>query len=73
MKYPSFEEIEEASKTQLAVWYRFIQSPQDSDEHARLNRICERFTGMGGMTPEISKKIGHSLKLAGRIYDQQSD
>ena len=70
MNYPTIEEVETADRIQLASWYRFLPSPGTSAlgeenyedtakyEISVLNRITERFGELGGMNPEISKKIG---------------
>ena len=70
MKYPTMEMVEEADRMQLARCARFLDSPGMSavrtdnfhevlEEEAKIGRrIFERFTVMGGMTPEISKAIG---------------
>ena len=57
LKYPTLEQVNATSYIQLAEWYRFLPSPKNEDL-AILNRICERFKELGGMTPEISKAIG---------------
>jgi hypothetical protein len=52
------EQVEKASHEQLAKWYRFLPSG-DTDEQQRIqDRIGQRFKELGGMTPELSKKIG---------------
>lgn len=58
MKYPTMEEVERADRLQLARWYRFLPSPQGRGRIKIIDRICERFEELGGMTPEISKAIG---------------
>lgn len=71
-KYPDLDEINEASREQLARWMRFLPSPgtfavgfdrSEFDramrwEVARLDRIVERFNEAGGWSPELSKKVG---------------
>lgn len=69
MTYPTLEQVENADRTQLARWYRFLPSPGrlaigTSDfqavmdrEVAAMKRITDRFVAMGGFTPEISKAI----------------
>lgn len=64
MTYPTKEEVERASKEQLAQWYRFLPSPGqnniekiDSEEEI-LNSILHRFSKLGGWTPSLSKKVG---------------
>jgi hypothetical protein len=42
----------------LARWYRFLL-PNDKEQQAILDKIADRFKKLGGMTPEISKRIGH--------------
>lgn len=56
--YPSKSEVESADREQLARWWRFLRSPQNPAEVEIMNRIAERFKGLGGFTPEISKAIG---------------
>lgn len=55
---PTLEEVENADREQLAHWYRFLPSPETDEAVKVMNRLVERFNGMGGFTPEISKKIG---------------
>ena len=55
---PTFEEVEQADKEQLANWYRFLPAGQTDEDRNILSRMSERFAEMGGMTPELSKKIG---------------
>ena len=56
--FPTIEEVEEADKDQLARWYRFLPSGETAAEQKIMKRIAERFEKVGGMTPELSKKIG---------------
>lgn len=70
MMYPTLYDVERASLTQLATWYRFLDSPGTvaivkphfgdvlEAQTIVLNRITARFEEMGGMTPAISKQIG---------------
>ena len=70
MKYPTMQEVEEASRYRLCVWTRFLPSPGTShigqpdfqsvlDREVPINkRICERLKELGGFTPEMSKDIG---------------
>lgn len=71
MNYPTLEQVEQADRYQLAVWYRFLRSPGDDMNHMNPNypdhileqakimtRICNRFKEMGSFTPELSKLIG---------------
>lgn len=71
--YPTLEQIESASYTQICIWWRFLASPglcavgHDNFEEVLeaqtllMNAISERFYNGGGMTPEISKEIGWIL------------
>lgn len=71
MNYPKMDEVETADITQLCRWIRFLPSPGRSavgkdnfnkvfeKETKILQRVIERQADLGGMTPEISKKIGH--------------
>ena len=56
--FPTIEEIERAGKEQLARWYRFLPSGETPADQKIMKRIAERFEKLGGMTPELSKKIG---------------
>ena len=75
MTYPTLAQVENADREQLARWYRFLPSAGHSaidcdrqefrkrmhSEQVIMDRICKRFKDMGGMTPEISKRIGWAL------------
>jgi len=56
--FPTIEEVENADKEQLARWYRFLPSGETEADQKIMKRIAERFDKLGGMTPELSKKIG---------------
>jgi len=56
--FPTIQEVEKAEKEQLARWYRFLPSGETAAEHKIMKRIAERFEKIGGMTGELSKKIG---------------
>lgn len=56
--FPTLEEVEKADKEQLARWYRFLPSGETATDQKLMKRIAERFDKLGGMTPELSKKIG---------------
>jgi hypothetical protein len=56
--FPKIEEVEGADKEQLARWYRFLPSGETAADLKILRRIAERFEKLGGMTAELSKKIG---------------
>ena len=56
--FPTMDQVEKASHEDLARWYRFLL-PADKNQQAVLDRIAERFKQLGGMTPEISSRIGH--------------
>jgi hypothetical protein len=56
--FPTLEEVEKADKEQLARWYRFLPSGETAVDRKIMKRIAERFDKLGGMTLELSKKIG---------------
>jgi hypothetical protein len=56
--FPKIEEVEGADKEHLARWYRFLPSGETAADLKILRRIAERFEKLGGMTAELSKKIG---------------
>ncbi len=56
--FPTMDQVEKADREQLARWYRFLPFG-DTPEAAKIQHsLTERFQKMGGMTPELSKKIG---------------
>jgi len=58
LEFPTMDQVEKASHEDLARWYRFLL-PSGKEQQAILDKIAERFKKLGGMTPEISKRIGH--------------
>jgi hypothetical protein len=56
--FPTMAEVENASREELAKWYRFLPSGDTKEQQRVQDRIAERFKQLGGMTPELSKKIG---------------
>jgi hypothetical protein len=56
--FPTLEEVENADKERLARWYRFLPSGETASDQKIMKRIAERFDKLGGMTAELSKKIG---------------
>jgi hypothetical protein len=56
--FPTIEAVEKADKEQLARWYRFLPSGDTAADQKIMGRIAERFDKLGGMTRELSKKIG---------------
>lgn len=71
MLYPTLNEVKNASHEQLATWQRFLAEPGarylgDKDYNEILERetaiwqkITTRLDKMGGITNEISNKIGN--------------
>jgi hypothetical protein len=58
MIFPMLEEVEKADREQLCRWHRFLPSGDTDERVAVQNRIRERFTEVGGFTPELSKTVG---------------
>ena len=56
--FPTMEQVEKASHEQLGEWYRFLLA-ETAEEEKIVDRIAVRFKKLGGMTPEVSKRIGH--------------
>lgn len=56
--FPTMAQVEHASREQLARWYRFLPSGDTDEQQQIMQAIVRRFQKMGGMTPELSKKIG---------------
>lgn len=57
--FPTMEEVEKASHEQLARWHRFLASGDTPEQKKIWNRIADRFKKAGGMTPEMSNRIGY--------------
>lgn len=58
LKFPTMDQVDEASHEDLARWYRFLMA-SGKEQQAILDKIADRFKKLGGMTPELSKRIGH--------------
>jgi hypothetical protein len=56
--FPTIKEVKNASKEQLARWYRFLPSGDTAEQQKVIELIRKRFKELGGMTPALSKKIG---------------
>jgi hypothetical protein len=56
--FPTMDQVEKASHEQLGSWYRFLLA-ETAEEEKVMDRIAVRFKKLGGMTPDISKRIGH--------------
>jgi hypothetical protein len=56
--FPTMDQVEKASHEQLGRWYRFLLA-ETAEEEKVMDRIAVRFKKLGGMTPDISKRIGH--------------
>src|SRR5438309_10280600 len=56
--FPTMEQVERADHEQLAKWYRFLPAGDTPEQRKIQRRLAERFQKMGGLTPELSKKIG---------------
>ena len=56
--FPTMQQVEKATKEDLARWYRFLLGTND-EQRKILHRVAKRLELLGGMTPELSKKIGH--------------
>ena len=57
--FPSMDQVEKASHEQLARWYRFLPCGDSPAQKKICDRIAERFKELGGMTPELEKRIGY--------------
>jgi len=56
--FPTMDQVEKADRKRLAKWYRFLPSGDTPEQRKIQQRLAERFQKMGGMTAELSKKIG---------------
>lgn len=57
--FPTMDDVEKASYEQLGCWFRFLASGDTPEQKKILDRIEKRFQDFGGMTPEMSDKIGY--------------
>lgn len=71
-EYPTLKQVEQADREQLCRWHRFLPSPGGEaidkgsvvfyavlEKQGRImDYIEERLSEVGGMSTEISKKIG---------------
>jgi hypothetical protein len=55
--FPTLEQIEKASREELAWWYRFL-TPTNDDEQKIIEAVSKKFKAQGGMTLELSHRIG---------------
>ena len=58
MRFPTMAEVEAADREQLCRWWRFLPGGVTDEQKPIMDRLAERFTEVGGFTPEISKGIG---------------
>lgn len=58
MRYPTKNEVLKAGRYQICEWYRFLPSPENSEEGEIVDLIVKKFRRFGGFTPEISKDVG---------------
>ena len=58
MTWPTREEVEAADVEQLARWYRFLPDPTTKEHVPIWDFMFYRFWEAGGMTGELSRKIG---------------
>ena len=59
LDFPTMEQVEKGDKIQLAKWYRFLPAGSTAEQQKIMDRIVARFEKLGGMTPQISDKIGY--------------
>jgi hypothetical protein len=56
--FPTMAQVEAADHEQLARWFEYMLLGLENDEMKQIaQRIEERFNQMGGMTPEIKRRI----------------
>jgi hypothetical protein len=58
IEFPTSEQVDKATNEQLARWYRFLMPETDAQQRI-VDKVSARFHKLGGMTPELSRKIGH--------------
>ena len=57
--FPTMQQVESASHEELGRWYRFLPSVDSPEQQKIMDRIEKRFKKLGGMTSELSDKIGY--------------
>ncbi len=57
-EFPTIAEVEKADAEQLARWYRFLL-PADAAQEKSMQRISAALKAKGGMSPDLSRKIGY--------------
>jgi len=57
--FPTLEQVEQASREQLARWFSFLPAGETPEQKKIMDRINQRFKKLGGMTPELEKKTGY--------------
>jgi hypothetical protein len=45
--FPTMDQVEKASREQLAKWYRFLPSGQTKEQQQIMDRLAERFKQLG--------------------------
>jgi hypothetical protein len=58
--FPTMDQVEKADREQLATWYRYLPAGDTPEQRKTQHRLAERFQKIGGMTAELSRKIGFS-------------
>jgi len=56
--FPTMQEVKTADLEQLARWYRFLVAGGDQERQLVLDYVARRLDALGGMTPELSMKVG---------------
>lgn len=57
--FPKPEDVEKASREQLAQWFSHLPAGDTPEQKKIMDRINERFKKLGGMSPELEKKVGY--------------
>jgi hypothetical protein len=57
-QFPTAQDVAKADHVTVARWYRFLPSPRNTEEAEVMDLLIARLADLGGMTPEVSKKIG---------------
>jgi hypothetical protein len=73
--YPTMEQVEKATREQIARWHCFLAPPGSGRERDIADRIADRLLNMGGLTPGLTEKIGFTEKPAipSRLRRRASD
>jgi hypothetical protein len=58
LTYPTIADVVKADHEQICRWWKSLESPETPQEERVMDLIFKKLQALGGLTPEISRKIG---------------